>query len=134
MFRYTEGPASVAFLGSDMHILMVGEDSRGDPDSGRSPSGVYKVNRDGSGSLVVSCTPMPSRTARVVPPDWGGRPLAHALERQLYVSDGNASVVYESTRPRREPRARSPTSRRWRAAIPCSPASPGRGQQLYVTN
>jgi plastocyanin len=100
MFGFTEGPASVAFLGEDLYVLIVAEDIDTNPSVTQDPlpSGVYKVEKDGSGTLVANLYAFNrANPPSVIPPDWGFGEMYDmiAAAGKLYVSDGNASVVFE---------------------------------------
>ena len=101
MFGFTEGPASLAFIGNDLYLLMVAEDINNastprpnDP----FPSGVYKVEKDGSGTLVANLFAFnAANPPAAIPPDYSNGELYDmvALGTKLYASDANASVVFE---------------------------------------
>ena len=101
MFGFTEGPASVAFIGNDLYLLMVAEDinsastpRQNDP----FPSGVYKVEKDGSGTLVANLFAFnAANPPAAIPPDYSNGELYDivAMGGKLYASDANASVIFE---------------------------------------
>jgi plastocyanin len=142
MFGFTEGPASVAFLGEDLYVLIVAEDIDINPPVTQDPlpSGVYKVEKDGSGTLVANLYAFNrANPPSVIPPDWGYGEMYDmiAAAGKLYVSDGNASVIFEI-----DPAA--PTANRVRRLADLSPLDGthpvltglalGPDNNFYVTN
>jgi len=100
MFGFAEGPASVAFIGNDLYVLMAAENNSPANQAPREelPSGVYKVNQDGTGTLIANLYQFNRTTPpSVVPPDWGWGELYDmiAANGKLYASDANASVIFE---------------------------------------
>jgi len=142
MFGFTEGPASVAFIGNDLYVLIVAEDINTAPAvaDDKFPSGVYRVEKNGTGTLIANLYAFNVATPpAVIPPDWGRGELYDmiALGGKLYASDANASVIFEI-----DPAA--PAASRVRRIADLSPLdgthpvltglSAGPDGALYVTN
>jgi hypothetical protein len=96
-FGDTLGPAAVAFLGSDLHVLISAGPVHGWPNY---PSGVYKVNDDGTVRLVANLDAFNSRNpVTLIPPDDEiSNPYGMVSDGStLWITDGNRNQVYRVT-------------------------------------
>ena len=96
-FGDTLGPANVAFLGSDLYVLICAGPMHGWPNY---PSGVYQVNPDGSVRPVANLDAFNLRDpiAFLPPDDEIGVPYDMvAADDALWITDGNRNQVYKVT-------------------------------------
>jgi hypothetical protein len=96
-FGDTLGPSSVAYLGSDLYVLISAGPVHGWP---HYPSGVYRVNPDGTVRLVANVDSFNLRNpVAMVPPDEEiSNPYDMiAADGRLLVTDGNTNQVYAIT-------------------------------------
>jgi hypothetical protein len=96
-FGDTLGPANVAFLGSDLYVLICAGPVHGWP---HYPSGVYQVNPNGSVRPVANLDAFNSRNpvAFIPPDDEISNPYDMvAADGALWVTDGNRNQVYKVT-------------------------------------
>lgn len=93
----TLGPANVAFLGSDLYVLISAGPVHGWP---YYPSGVYKVSADGNVRLVANLDAFNARNpvAFISPDDEISNPYDMiAANGALWITDGNRNQVYRVT-------------------------------------
>jgi hypothetical protein len=96
-FGDTLGPVNVAYLGSDLYVLISAGPVHGWPNYA---SGVYKVNADGTVRLVGNLDAFNAKNpGAVIPPD---DELANpydmiAGDGALWITDGNRSQVFKVT-------------------------------------
>jgi hypothetical protein len=91
------GPANVAFLGSDLYILISAGPTHGWPFY---PSGVYKVNPDGTVRLVADLDAFNARNpVGFIPPDDEiTNPYDMlASDGALWITDGNRNQIFKVT-------------------------------------
>jgi hypothetical protein len=91
------GPAGVAYLGSDLYTIIAAGPVHGWPGY---PSGVYKVNDDGSVRLVANLDAYNARNlvALVPPDDEISNPYDMvAADGALWITDGNRNQIYRVT-------------------------------------
>jgi hypothetical protein len=96
-FGDTLGPSNVAFLGSDLYVLISAGPVHGWP---HYPSGVYQVNPDGSVRLVANLDAFNSRNpvALIAPDDEITNPYDMvAAGGALWITDGNRNQVFKVT-------------------------------------
>jgi hypothetical protein len=101
-FGDTLGPAHVAYLGNDLYTLISAGPVHGWPFF---PSGVYKVNEDGTVRLVANLDVFNAKNpVGLIPPDDEiSNPYGMvAAEGALWITDGNRNQLYKVS-----PRARS---------------------------
>lgn len=94
IFGDTIGPNALAFIGTDLYIIIAAGPDRGQPDW---PTGVYRVNADGTTTLLADTKAFNiANPVANVPPDYNyGLPYDMvSLDGKLYISDGNANQVY----------------------------------------
>jgi hypothetical protein len=96
-FGDTLGPSNVAYLGSDLYVLISAGPVHGWPNY---PSGVYKLNQDGTVRLVGNLDAFNAKNpGAVLPPD---DELSNpydmvAADGALWITDGNRSQVFKVT-------------------------------------
>ena len=91
------GPANVAYLGTDLYVLIAAGPVHGWP---HFPSGIYRVNPDGTHRLVANLDAYNARNpvAFIPPDDEISNPYDMvAAEGALWVTDGNRNQVYRVT-------------------------------------
>ena len=91
------GPANVAYLGPDLYVLIAAGPVHGWP---HFPSGVYKIDPDGSHRPVANLDAFNARNpvAFIAPDDEISNPYDMvAADGALWVSDGNRNQVYRVT-------------------------------------
>jgi hypothetical protein len=96
MFGFAEGPASVAVIGTSVYVVIIHTTDTNVPDGFN--TGVYRIESNGSGTLIAAIDDyVIANPPRERPPDYDvSEPHDMvALNGKLYVSDGNAGVVYE---------------------------------------
>src|SRR5215211_1077222 len=96
-FGDTLGPAGVAYLGADLYVLISAGPVHGWPNY---PSGVYKVNPDGTVRPVANLDAFNSKnpTAFIAPDDEISNPYDMvAADGALWITDGNRAQVYKVT-------------------------------------
>jgi len=96
-FGDTLGPANVAYLGSDLYVLISAGPVHGWPNY---PSGVYKVNPDGTVRPVANLDAFNSKTPTsfIAPDDEISNPYDMvAADGALWITDGNRAQVYKVT-------------------------------------
>jgi hypothetical protein len=96
-FGDTLGPAAVAYVGSDLYLLQSAGPVHGWPNY---PSGVYKVNPDGTVRLVANLDAFNSKNpvALITPDDEISNPFAMVSDGStLWATDGNRGQVYRIT-------------------------------------
>ena len=96
-FGDTLGPSGVAYLGSDLYVLISAGPVHGWPNY---PSGVYKVNPDGTVRPVANLDAFNSKspTAFIAPDDEISNPYDMiAADGALWITDGNRAQVYKVT-------------------------------------
>jgi hypothetical protein len=94
-FGDTLGPSSVAYLGSDLYVSISAGPVHGWPNY---PSGVYKVNSDGSVRPVANLDAFNAKNpvAFVPPDDEISNPYDMvAADGALWITDGNRNQVYK---------------------------------------
>jgi len=96
-FGDTLGPAGVAYLGTDLYVLISTGPIHGWPNY---PSGVYKANPDGTVRLVNNLDVFNSKNpVSLIPPD---DELSNPFDMvagdgALWITDGNRNQVYKAT-------------------------------------
>jgi hypothetical protein len=96
-FGDTLGPVDVAYLGTDLYVLISAGPVHGWPNY---PSGVYKVNADGTVRPVANLDAFNAKnpTALVPPDDEISNPFGMiAGDGALWITDGNRNQVYKVT-------------------------------------
>ena len=96
-FGDTLGPSNVAYLGSDLYVLISAGAVHGWPNY---PSGVYKVNPDGTVRPVANLDAYNSKNpvAFIAPDDEISNPYDMiAADGALWITDGNRAQVYKVT-------------------------------------
>jgi hypothetical protein len=96
-FGDTLGPSNVAYLGSDLYVLISAGPVHGWPNYA---SGVYKVNADGTIRLVGNLDAFNAKNpvALVPPDDEISNPYDMvAADGALWITDGNRNQVYKVT-------------------------------------
>jgi len=96
-FGDTLGPASVAYLGADLYVLISAGPVHGWPNY---PSGVYKVNGDGTVRLVGNLDAFNAKNpvTLIAPDDEISNPYGMvAGDGALWITDGNRNQVYKVT-------------------------------------
>ncbi|MFN8637034.1 MAG: ScyD/ScyE family protein [Chloroflexota bacterium] len=96
-FGDTLGPVNVAYLGTDLYVLISAGPVHGWPNY---PSGVYKANADGTVRLVANLDAFNSKnpTAFIAPDDEISNPYDMvAADGALWITDGNRAQVYKVT-------------------------------------
>jgi hypothetical protein len=96
-FGDTLGPANVAYLGSDLYVLISAGPIHGWPNYA---SGVYKVNPDGTVRMVANLDAFNAKTpVGLIPPDDElSNPFDMvAANDALWITDGNRNQVYKVT-------------------------------------
>ena len=102
-FQATMGVTSVAFIGRDLYAVLAAGETRGEPNF---PTGVYKVNADGSVTLFANLEAFQkANPPAYIPPDYNySNPYDMiAMNGKLYISDGNACVIFEVDPAKAEP-------------------------------
>jgi plastocyanin len=97
MFGMSEGPQAVAFIGNDLYLLVIHTTATNQPVPGFN-TGVYRVGPGGNGTLVSALDVFNIQNPPALrPPDYDVSEAYDmvALGGKLYVTDGNAGVVYE---------------------------------------
>jgi len=96
-FGDTLGPSNVAYLGSDLYVLISAGPVHGWPNY---PSGVYKANQDGTVRLVANLDAFNSKSpVTLIPPD---DELSNPYDMivadgAFWITDGNRNQVYKAT-------------------------------------
>jgi hypothetical protein len=96
-FGDTLGPANVAYLGADLYVLISAGPVHGWPNY---PSGVYKVNPDGTVRPVANLDAFNAKSpvAFIAPDDEISNPYDMvAADGALWITDGNRAQVYKVT-------------------------------------
>ncbi|HEX3244040.1 MAG TPA: ScyD/ScyE family protein [Chloroflexota bacterium] len=96
-FGDTLGPAAVAYLGSDLYVLQSAGPVHGWPNY---PSGVYKVNPDGTTRLVANLDAFNAKNpvGLIAPDDEISNPYGMVSDGStLWITDGNRNQVYRVT-------------------------------------
>jgi hypothetical protein len=96
-FGDTLGPADVAYLGADLYVLISAGPVHGWPNY---PSGVYKVNADGTVRLAANLDAFNAKnpTTLVPPDDEISNPYGMvAADGALWITDGNRNQIYKAT-------------------------------------
>jgi len=96
-FGDTLGPSAVAYLGSDLYVLITAGPVHGWPNY---PSGVYKANADGTVRPVANLDAFNSKSpvAFIAPDDEISNPYDMvAADGALWITDGNRAQVYKVT-------------------------------------
>jgi len=96
-FGDTLGPANVAYIGSDLYVLISAGPVHGWPNYA---SGVYKVNADGTVRMVANLDVFNSKNpvALIPPDDELSNPYDMvAGDGALWITDGNRNQVYKVT-------------------------------------
>lgn len=94
-FGDTLGPADVAYLGTDLYVLISAGPVHGWPNY---PSGVYKVNPDGTVRLVANLDAFNARNpvTLITPDDEITNPYGMvAADGALWITDGNRNQVFK---------------------------------------
>ncbi len=89
------GVNAVAFVGNDLYVIIAAGETRGHPDF---PTGVYKVNADGTTTMAANLEAFQkANPPKFIPEDYDFTlpyDMVTAMGK-LYITDGNAAVVFE---------------------------------------